>query len=213
MTEIMHLWRQRFFRRLLEMPRNQKRLLMVLADLVCIPAALWTAMTLKQGTPLHASLDDSWLYLAAIMASVPVFVRLGLYRAVVRFLGTRALLTVVTGVSVSVGLLLIVNQLMLGKGVHISTFAIYWALALIYVGGSRMVARALIHVRRLRFRPRCDLWRRCRRRTGGERPARQRTLLPGRFHRRQQGPAGQQHQRHRGLRPERSAGADCATTA
>jgi hypothetical protein len=26
-TEIMHLWRQRFFRRLLEMPRNQKRLL------------------------------------------------------------------------------------------------------------------------------------------------------------------------------------------
>ena len=117
----MHLWRQRFFRRLLEMPRNQKRLLMVLADLVCIPAALWTAMTLKQGTPLHASLDDSWLYLAAIMSSVPVFVRLGLYRAVVRFLGTRALLTVVTGVSVSVGLLLIVNQLMLGKGVHIST--------------------------------------------------------------------------------------------
>jgi FlaA1/EpsC-like NDP-sugar epimerase len=76
-------------------------------------------------------------------------VRLGLYRAVVRFLGTRALLTVVTGVSVSVGLLLIVNHLMLGKGVHISTFAIYWALALIYVGGSRMVARALIHARRL----------------------------------------------------------------
>src|SRR5687768_2363360 len=84
-TEIMHLWRQRFFRRLLEMPRNRKRLLMVLADLVCIPAALWTAMTLKQGTPLHASPDDSWLYLAAILSSVPVFVRLGLYRAVVRF--------------------------------------------------------------------------------------------------------------------------------
>jgi FlaA1/EpsC-like NDP-sugar epimerase len=148
-TEIMHWWRQRLFRRLLEMPRNQKRLLMVLADLVCIPAALWTAMTLKQGTPLHASPDDSLLYIAAILSSVPVFVRLGLYRAVVRFLGTRAMLTVVTGVSVSVGLLLIVNQLMLGKGVHISTFAIYWALALIYVGGSRMVARALIHVRRL----------------------------------------------------------------
>src|SRR5678815_3307557 len=76
-TEIMHLWRQRFFRRLLEMPRNQKRLLMVLADLVCIPAALWTAMTLKQGTPLHASPDDSLLYIAAILSSVPVFVRLG----------------------------------------------------------------------------------------------------------------------------------------
>ena len=38
-------------------------------------------MTLKQGTPCMPPLGDSWLYLAAIMASVPVFVRLGLYRA------------------------------------------------------------------------------------------------------------------------------------
>jgi FlaA1/EpsC-like NDP-sugar epimerase len=32
--------------------------------------------------------------------------------------------------------------------VHISTFAIYWALALIYVGGSRLLARGLIQIRR-----------------------------------------------------------------
>jgi FlaA1/EpsC-like NDP-sugar epimerase len=145
----MHLWRQRIFRRLLELPRSQKRLVMVMADLVCIPAALWTAMTLKEGTPLHTSPGDSWLYVAAILSSVPVFARLGLYRAIVRFLGTRALLAVIAGVSVSVALLLIVNQLLLGKGVHISTFAIYWALALIYVGGSRFLARGLIQVRRL----------------------------------------------------------------
>ena len=94
---------------------------MVMADLVCIPAALWTAMTLKEGTPLHTSPGDSWLYVAAILSSVPVFARLGLYRAIVRFLGTRALLAVIAGVSVSVALLLIVNQLLLGKGVHISS--------------------------------------------------------------------------------------------
>jgi FlaA1/EpsC-like NDP-sugar epimerase len=148
-TETMSQWRQRVFRRLLELPRNQKRLLMLLADLVCIPAALWTAMTLKQGTPMHASAGDGWLYLGALAASVPVFARLGLYRAVVRFIGTRVLLAVLAGVTVSVGLLLIVNRLLLGQGVHISTFAIYWALALIYVGGSRLLARALIQVRRL----------------------------------------------------------------
>ena len=149
MTEAMHLWRQRIFRRLLVLLPSQKRLVMVMADLVCIPAALWTAMTLKEGTPLHTSPGDSWLYVAAILSSVPVFARLGLYRAIVRFLGTRALLAVIAGVSVSVALLLIVNQLLLGKGVHISTFAIYWALALIYVGGSRFLARGLIQVRRL----------------------------------------------------------------
>jgi FlaA1/EpsC-like NDP-sugar epimerase len=147
-TESMRMWHLRAFRKLLGLPRNQKRLLMLLADLICIPAALWTAMTLKEGTPLHASASDGWLYLAAVFASVPVFIRLGLYRAVVRFIGPRALTTVVAGVSVSVALLLIVNELLLGKGVHISTFAIYWALALLYVGGSRLLARELIQVRR-----------------------------------------------------------------
>src|SRR5687768_15691105 len=144
----MSQWQQRVFRRLLELPRNQKRLLMLLADLVCIPAALWTAMTLRQGTPVHTSAGDVWLYFGALAASVPVFARLGLYRAVVRFIGARVLLAVLAGVTVSVGLLLFVNELLLGQGVHISTFAIYWALALIYVGGSRLLARALIQVRR-----------------------------------------------------------------
>jgi UDP-N-acetylglucosamine 4,6-dehydratase len=148
-TEMMPRWVQRVSRRLLELPRSQKRLLMLFADLVCIPAALWTAMTLKAGAPVHDINEDAWLYLAALLASVPVFTRLGLYRAVVRFIGPRALVAVVAGVTMSVVLLLIVNDLLLGKGVHISTFAIYWALALIYVGGSRLLARGLIHIRRM----------------------------------------------------------------
>ncbi len=122
---------------------------MLLADLICIPAALWTAITLKLGTPFHGFGGSGWLYVAAVAASVPVFTRLGLYRAVVRFIGPRALVAVVAGVSVSTLLLLVVNALVLGEAIHISTFAIYSALALIYVGGSRLLARGLIHIRRL----------------------------------------------------------------
>ena len=113
---------------------------------------LWQGLTRPTGSgaleSVHTSAGDVWLYFGALAASVPVFARLGLYRAVVRFIGARVLLAVLAGVTVSVGLLLFVNELLLGQGVHISTFAIYWALALIYVGGSRLLARALIQVRR-----------------------------------------------------------------
>src|SRR5262252_7345287 len=95
-------WMQRLSRRLLALPRRQKRLLMLLCDVVCIPAALWTAMSLKAGAPDQSLGEDAWLYLAALLATLPVFVHLGLYRAVVRFIGSRALIAVFVGVTVSV---------------------------------------------------------------------------------------------------------------
>jgi FlaA1/EpsC-like NDP-sugar epimerase len=140
---------QSMSRRLLELPRFQKRLLMLVADLVCIPAALWTAISLKAGQPVPIVDGHYWPYVAATLASVPVFTRLGLYRAVVRFIGPRAMLAVIAGVTASVVLLLVVNQTLLGKAVQVSTLIIYWALALIYVGGSRLLVRGFIHMRRL----------------------------------------------------------------
>jgi two-component system response regulator RegA len=42
---------------------------MLLCDVVCIPAALWTAMSLKSGAPDQYLGEDTWLYLAALLAS------------------------------------------------------------------------------------------------------------------------------------------------
>ena len=148
MPDMAPVWTQRIAKPLLELPRRQKRVLMLAADLVCIPAALWTAITLKSGTAAHSITDDGWLYLAALLATVPVFARLGLYRAVLRFMGPKALTAVVVGVTLSVILLLLVNYFALGARIQISTFVIYWALALIYVGGSRLVVRSVVHYQR-----------------------------------------------------------------
>jgi FlaA1/EpsC-like NDP-sugar epimerase len=121
---------------------------MLLADLICIPAALWTAIGLKDGSLAYDSPSESWLYLAALAATVPVFIHLGLYRAVVRFIGPKALTAIVAGVTSSVIVLLIVNPYLPGRNLELSTFAIYWALALIYVGGSRLLVRGLVQIRR-----------------------------------------------------------------
>jgi FlaA1/EpsC-like NDP-sugar epimerase len=146
--DTMPKWIERLVLALAAMPRAQKRLVMLLADSVFIPGALWCAITLRLGTATHQTEGDLWLYAAAIVASVPVFARLGLYRAVIRFLGGRALFAVTAGVTASVVLLLLTNLFVLRKGVPMGAFVIYWALALIYVAGSRFIVRGLMNYRR-----------------------------------------------------------------
>ena len=128
-------------------PRARKRLIMLGTDLVCIPAALWTAMFLKEGAVPSGSGASTWLYVVAIFASVPIFMRLGLYRAVIRFIGWRAVIAVFTGVTASVLILGLTNALLGRPGIPATAIAIYWSLALVYVGGTRVLMRNLLTTR------------------------------------------------------------------
>lgn len=147
MTESMPKWIERFGNNLARLPRSQKRLLMLSADIFGIPLVFWASITLRLGTFSHQLSGTGWFYLAALIASIPVFVRMGLYRAVTRYLGPKAILAVFTGVTVSVLLLTALALAWQGRTIPVSTFPIYWAFALIYVGGSRFVVRGLLNFR------------------------------------------------------------------
>lgn len=120
---------------------------MLAADAVCIPAALWTAIVLKSGDWPSGVAAAPWLYVAAVVASFPFFVRLGLYRAVIRFIGGRVIVAVVVGVTASVLVLAAINLYLGSEGIPFTALAIYWALALVYVGGSRIAVRNLMNAR------------------------------------------------------------------
>src|SRR5215471_2767905 len=140
-------WIERVSLFLAGLPRAQKRLIMVVADAIFIPFALWCAVVLRFGS-FREFQGGFWLYATALIASVFVFARLGLYRAVIRFLSGRALFAVTAGVSASVLFLLGAN-LFTGDGpIAKSVFVIYWALALIYVAGSRFVVRGVMNYKR-----------------------------------------------------------------
>src|SRR5262245_24755842 len=123
------------------LPRAHKRLVMLISDALFIPLALWCGITLRLGTTQHGIENLSWLYAVALIASIPVFAHLGLYRAVIRFLGARALFAVSAGVTASTAFLLFVELWVTQTGAPRAAFVIYWALALIYVAGSRFVVR------------------------------------------------------------------------
>ena len=126
--------------------RGQKRLLMMGVDLVLVPFALWASFAMRHGS-WHPDLDDGvWLLLIAPLLSIPVFVRLGLYRAVIRFLGNEVFAAVTAGTSFSVLALLSTVLIFDLQGIPRSVYIIYWGTALLLIGGSRYFVRRLYHI-------------------------------------------------------------------
>ena len=127
----------------LALPRETKRLIMMAADAIAIPTALWAALALKFDR-FDPFLESTFAYfLVAIGSAMFFFAAFGLYRAVIRVMGPKAMLTVIAGVSLSVLVLAVFDRFFASHQVPLSAFGIYWALALPWVGGSRFIARYL----------------------------------------------------------------------
>jgi len=116
---------------------------MLIADAVAIPTALWAAMVLKFDRfdpPLERY---TTYFLVAVCSTLVIFSLLGLYRAVIRFMGPKAMLNVVGGVSLSVLIVAAFDRFNSSAQLPLSALAIFWALSLLYVTGSRFFIRYL----------------------------------------------------------------------
>ena len=126
----------------LTLSRRHKQIIAVAVDYCSLTFALWSALVIRFETFSPNLTNYRWLILVAPLLAIPVFVKLGLYRAVIRFMEDKVAFVVVGGVSFSVLLLVFVmvftNSM---AGVSRGVLAIYWLLAIIYVGATRFVAR------------------------------------------------------------------------
>jgi FlaA1/EpsC-like NDP-sugar epimerase len=121
----------------------------ICTDAIMMPLALWMAITLKAGYPT-VYLADWPAYLAVVGVSIPIFIRFGLYRTVIRFIGHKAVFAVAFAVALG-GVLL----WLLGRWLHLpalswSAVAIYSCLALLYIAGSRFLVRHYLLTRHVR---------------------------------------------------------------
>ncbi len=130
---------------LLKLPRHKKRLIQVVADVVLVFLALWMAFVVRLGidemiNPVKMHL---WLFLAAPVVAIPLFIRFGMYRAVMRYFGNDALVAIIKAVSLSSLILGVVvywysnHQNVVPRSIIFN----YWWLSLIMVGGLRLIMR------------------------------------------------------------------------
>lgn len=122
-------------------PRNVKRGVTLISDSAMVVLALWLAFSLRLGEWHLPEGRVVLVYLVAPMIAFPIFVRLGLYRAVIRYIGPHALWAVIRAVTLYS--LLLAFFVLLGRidGVPRSVYFINWLMTLSLVGGSRMMAR------------------------------------------------------------------------
>lgn len=130
---------------LLQLPRPAKRAISVIIDIVAITLALVLAMLLSKDSVVPENLL-TWLgvYSYLIIGSIAVFVKLGLYRAVVRYVSVRAFFVVFTGASIST---LLLAALTYAFRINLPATGIvnYGLTALLIIGGSRFAMREIYH--------------------------------------------------------------------
>ena len=138
----------RFVNTFFEMPRLYKRVVTVLLDVVFILLATAMALVVRIGADAERWLttDSFWLVAALLPISLLLWVRLGLYRAVIRYLDVKVLTNIVWG-ALGSAIALTILSFVMRAGLPRSVPFIYFALVLIFVAGSRLVVRGLIHAR------------------------------------------------------------------
>ncbi|MFN3292771.1 MAG: polysaccharide biosynthesis protein [Gemmobacter sp.] len=128
---------------LFDLPRTQKRILQVATDTLLLAGSFALAMFLRT-----ESLDfmDDYKVWAALVAALPftliLFVKLGFYRAIIRYMGFKALITIINGVVAS-AIALSVMTIWLDLPVPAAVPALYALLAMCTVGGIRFALRAI----------------------------------------------------------------------
>ncbi|ABF09596.1 polysaccharide biosynthesis protein [Cupriavidus metallidurans] len=126
---------------LLALPRSAKRVVVVALDLILALVSVWVAFYLRidqTGLPI---LQQEYVYFLSPLLAFPIFVRMGLYRAIFRYTGMAALAS--TAKAVGLYGVLFFSALLLLKldGVPRSIGLIQPMLFLLLVGASRALAR------------------------------------------------------------------------
>ena len=85
-----------------------------------------------------------WMVFGAPIVAIPIFLRFGLYNAVIRYIGFKALWAVVQATTLYALLWSVFGLLISIEGIPRSVILINWLLIMIAIGGCRMFARWLI---------------------------------------------------------------------
>lgn len=130
---------------LLGLTRRQKRAFQVVTDIFLVWLALWMAFVVRLGIDelINPFTEYLWLFLSATIVAIPLFVRFGMYRAVMRYFGNDALIAIIKAVSLSSLILALIvywssnHQTFVPRSVIFN----YWWLSMVMIGGLRLAMR------------------------------------------------------------------------
>jgi len=121
--------------------RPKKAFILISADVFFAVFALWAAFSLRWGELYIPKSDEWYLFAAAPAIAVPIFVKLGLYRAIIRYMEVRALWIIIQATTLYALFFAFVLYESGIKGVPRTVLPLNWLNMMLLVGGSRFFAR------------------------------------------------------------------------
>ena len=130
--------------RMIGLSRINKQLVMLFADSVALVLILLASFSIRLGYWYYPESDLVWVIFGAPVVASIIFVRFGLYRAVIRYIGFKALWAIVQAVSLYALVWGAIGFMVATDGIPRSVILINWVLSLLAIGGVRIFARALL---------------------------------------------------------------------
>ncbi len=121
-----------------------KQYILVFTDLLLIELSLWLSFQLQHNFEVVLTSSFIPLFILLPVFTIPVFMRIGMYKAVMRYVGQKALEQIFKGVFVSIIVLFALGQAFKPEYFSNSQLLIYGALFLSFTGSVRFIIRRLI---------------------------------------------------------------------
>ncbi|MGF1788683.1 polysaccharide biosynthesis protein [Photobacterium swingsii] len=132
----------------LSFSRPKKRIISMLIDMFFIFLAFWGAFGVRYGDFESIKSIEIWqTYILLSIVTIATFIKLGLYRAILRYLSFHALLVVSIGAAIS-AIALSVSGFYIGETIPRTVPVIYGAFLALLAGGARLLMRTIVFSKR-----------------------------------------------------------------
>lgn len=136
------------FSYILSLPRSIKRVINVIIDIILISIAYFGALGLRYDNSSSLFVYEHWLVvLVVIFFSLIIFIKLGLYRAVLRFITIKIINIVILGSLLSTVIMLI-SAYMIQINIPRTVPFLYFILLTLLVTGIRLFFRSILNIDR-----------------------------------------------------------------
>ena len=127
---------------------------MITTDFFLVPLSLWMAFALRLSEWFWPSESQIWLFILAPIIAPPIFIKFGLYRAIVRYIGYKAMLAIVQAITILILIWLVISITLLPLYIGVEKLwfprsipILFWMTLLLTIGGSRQGVRWLLSTR------------------------------------------------------------------
>ena len=128
--------------------RMQKRLLILVLDLIMLPFLLWVSLSLGKNKLMVPEGNEWTIFILALAISFPVFISLGLYRAVLKYFRNQTITTILMATLITTIVWALVVKLTGVADLTKSGVILYWLSTFTFIAASRLQIQKWLYGRK-----------------------------------------------------------------